>query len=73
MDSSQDSDVFINTFMHIEIFFKGPESYVEVPPTALMTDVIAKMMIEVLLLLAIATEEVNLGRLSELTLYHRRV
>jgi hypothetical protein len=38
----------------------------EVPPTAAMTDVIAKMMIEVHLILAIATEEVNLGQSSEL-------
>ena len=56
-----------DVFGRIENFFKRPESYTEVPPTAAMTDVTVKIMIEVLSILAIATEEVNLGRSSELT------
>lgn len=54
--------------MRIENFFKRLESYTEVSPTAVMTDVIVKIIIEVLLILAIATEEINLGRSSELVL-----
>ena len=57
--------MLIDIFVRIENFFKRLESYTEVPPTAAMTDVIVKMMIEVLLILAIATEEINLGRSSE--------
>jgi hypothetical protein len=36
----------------------------EVPPTAAMTDVIVKIMIQVLSILAIATKEIKRGRSS---------
>jgi hypothetical protein len=52
--------------MRIENFFRRLESYTEVPPTAAMTDVIAKIMIEVLSILAIATKEIKQRRSSEL-------
>jgi hypothetical protein len=52
--------------MRIENFFKRLESYTEVPPTAAMTDVVVKIMIEVLSILAIATKEVKQRRSSEL-------
>jgi hypothetical protein len=58
--------VLVDIFVHIEGFFKRLESYTEVPPTAAMTDVIVKIMIEVLSILAIATKEVKGGRPSEL-------
>jgi hypothetical protein len=60
--------VLIDIFERIENFFKRLESYTEVPPTAALTDVFVKVMIEVLSILAIATEEINRGRSSELTL-----
>jgi hypothetical protein len=58
--------VLIDIFVRIESFFKRLESYTEVPPTAAMTDVIVKIIIEVLSILAIATKEVNQGRSSGL-------
>jgi hypothetical protein len=58
--------VLIDIFVRIEGFFKRLESYTELPPTAAMTDVIVKIMIEVLSILAIATKEVKQGRSSEL-------
>ena len=63
MDASQ--EVLINIFMRIESFFKRLESYTEVQPTDAMTDVIVKIMIEVLSILAIATKEIKRGRSSE--------
>lgn len=57
--------MLIDIFEHIENFFNRLESYTEVPPTAALTDVFVKAMIEVLSILAIATEEINLGRSSE--------
>lgn len=57
--------MLIDIFVRIENFFKRLESYTEAPPTAAMTDVIVKIMIEVLLILAISTEEINFGRSSE--------
>jgi hypothetical protein len=57
--------VLIDIFVRIEGFFKRLESYTKVPPTAAMTDIIVKIMIEVLSILAIATKEIKRGRSSE--------
>ena len=58
--------MLLDIFVRIEGFFKRLESYTEVRPTAAMTDVIVKIMIEVLSILAIATKEIKQGRSSEL-------
>jgi hypothetical protein len=55
----------MDIFVRIESFFKRLESYTKVPPTAAMTDIIVKIMIEVLSILAIATKEIKRGRSSE--------
>ena len=55
----------MDIFVRIEGFFKRLESYTEVPPTAAMTDVIVKIMIEILSILGIATKEIRQGRSSE--------
>jgi hypothetical protein len=57
--------------VRIESFLKRLESYTAVPPTAAMTDVIVKIIIEVLSILAIATKEVDQGRSSELIDIHK--
>jgi hypothetical protein len=57
--------VLIDIFVRLEGFFKRLESYTEVRPTAAMTDVIVKIVIEVLSILAIATKQIKLGRSSE--------
>jgi hypothetical protein len=62
VDASQ--DILIDIFVRIESFFKRLESYTEVRPTDAMTDVIVKIMIEVLSILAIATKEIKQGRSS---------
>ena len=58
-------------FVRIESFFKRLESYTEVQPTAAMTDVIVKILIEVLSILAIATKEIKQGRSSESNDIHK--
>ena len=58
--------MLINIFVRIESFFKRLDSYTEVQPTVAMTDVIVKMMVEVLSILAIATKEIKQGRSSKL-------
>ena len=63
MDASQ--DVLIDIFVRIESFFKRLETYTEVRPTAAMTDVIVKIVIEVLSILAISTKQIRQGRSSE--------
>jgi hypothetical protein len=63
--------VLTDIFVRIESFFKRLESYTEVQPTAAMTDVIVKILIEVLSILAIATKEIKQGRSSESNDIHK--
>jgi hypothetical protein len=68
-DASQDA--LIDIFVRIESFFKRLESYTEVQPTAAMTDVIVKILIEVLSILAITTKAIKQGRSSESNDIHK--
>jgi hypothetical protein len=58
-------EALIDIFECIENFFKRLETYTEVPATAAMTDIIVKIMAEVLNVFAIATKEIRQGRTSE--------
>jgi hypothetical protein len=53
--------VLIDILMRIESFFKRLESYTEVRPMSAMTDVIVKILIEMLSILAIATKQIKQG------------
>ena len=63
---SDGQGVLATVFEQIENFFRRLETYIQVPPTAGMTDIIVKIMVEVLSILSIATKEINQGRASEL-------
>ena len=58
--------MLIELFDRIESFFGRLQTYTEYPPTAQMTNVMGKVMAEVLSMLAIATMEMRQGRLSGL-------
>jgi len=62
---SAGQDALASIFDHIESFFRRLENYVEVPPTTGMTEVIVKIMVEVLSILSIATQEIIQSRASE--------
>ena len=49
----------------MEFFFKRLETYTTVTPTAAMTGIITKIMVEVLAIFGIATKELRLGSASE--------
>jgi hypothetical protein len=49
----------------IENFIRRLEIYAKVPPTTGMMDIIMKVMVEILCILAIATNEIKQGRTSE--------
>ena len=66
-------DVLIDIFVRIESFFKHLETYTEVQPTAAMTEVIVKIVVEVLSILAIATKQIRQGRSSELIDIHKLI
>jgi hypothetical protein len=55
----------IDLFNRIEHFFHRLEIYTGITPTTAMINMIVEIMVEVLTILAIATEEVKCGRLSE--------
>jgi hypothetical protein len=48
----------------MEYSFKRLEKYVDVRPSAAMTDIILKIMVEVLSILGIVTKEIGQGKLS---------
>ena len=53
-------------FGRIETFFQRLVTYTEVRPTVAMTDIIVKIMVEILSILAIATKVIKQRRASEL-------
>ncbi|KAN0130231.1 hypothetical protein V8E53_011988 [Lactarius tabidus] len=61
-DVNASEEALADLFERIENFFKRLESYTEVPPTDAMTDMIVKIMVEVLNIFAIATKEMKQGR-----------
>ena len=67
-DVESSKDALIDLFERIENFFKRLETYTAVPPTDAMTDIIVKIMIEVLNVFAIATKEMKQNRASALVL-----
>ena len=68
---SSSRDLLAGLFERLENVFRRLEVYIEIPRTPEMTDVIVKVMVEVLNILAIATKEINQHQASELILGDR--
>ena len=58
-------EALMELFNRIEFFFRRLEIYTEVPPTMAMTEILVQIMVEVLVIVGMATKEVKSGRLSE--------
>lgn len=58
-------DVLIELFESFENFFKRLEIYTTIPPTPLMTELVVKIMVELLSVLALATKKIKEGRVSK--------
>jgi hypothetical protein len=52
-------------------FLKRLEIYTNIPPTPIMTDIVVKILLELLSVLALATKQIKQGRLSEPSKFHR--
>ena len=65
---SASQSALVDLFERIENFFMRLGTYIELPPTAEMTDIIVKVMVEVLLILALVTREVKQAKISEFIL-----
>jgi hypothetical protein len=58
----------VDLFESIENFLSRLDIYTKIPLTGAMTDIVIKIMVEVLTTLALATKQVKQGRLSEFVL-----
>lgn len=65
-DAAASREALVELFDRIEGFFSRLKTHTEVAPAAAITDVLAKIMAEVLSMLAIATKQMKRGRISEL-------
>jgi hypothetical protein len=63
-DTAASREALIELFDKIENFFVRLQTYTEVPPAAAITNVMGKIMAEVLCMLAIATKEMKQRRTS---------
>jgi hypothetical protein len=58
-------DVLLDLFECLGNFLKRLEIYTTIPPTSMMTNIIIKIMVELLSVLALATGQIKQGRLSK--------
>jgi len=65
MDVRASQDTLIDIFERMENFFQRLEIYTNVSPTPEMINIIMKIMVEVISVLAIATKEMKQSRMSE--------
>ena len=57
-------DALVDMFECIGNLLRRLWVYTEVPPTAAMTEIVIKTMVELLSVLALATKQINQGRFS---------
>jgi hypothetical protein len=62
---SADFDALVDLLESIDHFLKRLDIYTKVPPTPAMTEIIVKVMAELLSIFALATKQIRLGRPSE--------
>jgi hypothetical protein len=60
-----DLDALVDLIESMERFLKRLDIYTKVPPTPAMTEIVVKIMVELLSTLALATKQINQGRPSE--------
>ncbi len=60
-------DALLSLFECLGSFLKRLEVYTTIPPTPIITDIIVKIMIELLSVLALTTKQIQQGRFSKCT------
>jgi len=65
-DVNARQDSLMDLFSRIEYFFRRLQIYTEVPPTTVMTGIAMDIVVEVLIIIGIATKEMKRGLMSEL-------
>jgi hypothetical protein len=64
-DVAASQETLIDVFERVENFIRRLKTYENIAHTEAMTDIIVKIMVEVLSILAIATKEIKRGKMSE--------
>jgi len=64
-DVSASYDALIDLFEFMESFLRRLDIYTNIPPTPAMTEILLKILIELLSTLALGTQQVKQGRLSK--------
>ena len=62
---SADFDALVDLLESIEHFLKRLDIYTKVPPTPAMTEIVVKILVELLSTLALATKQIRQGRPSK--------
>jgi hypothetical protein len=70
MDVRASYDALVDLFECVANFLKRLHIYTEVPFNAAMTDIIVKILVEVLSVLALATKQISQGLFSKSSVYH---
>ena len=63
--ASADFDALEDLLESIELFLNRLDIYTKVPPTSAMTEIVVKIMVELLSTLALATKQIRQGKPSE--------
>jgi fungal STAND N-terminal Goodbye domain len=63
-------NALLELFGRLGNFLQRLEIYTRIPPTTTMTDIVIKIMVEVLSVLALTTKQIKQGRLSRCTITH---
>ncbi len=66
-------DTLVELFASFENFLSRLRIYTRIPPTPVLTDVLVKIIAELLYTLALATKQVKRGRFSEFVLVGMRL
>jgi hypothetical protein len=64
-------DALLDLFESIGNFVRRLDIYTKIPPTAVMTEIVVKILVELLSTFALATKQIKQGRLSESILVDR--
>ena len=60
-------EALVDIFECVENFLRRLKIYNEIPPTPAMTEILVKIMAELLSVLALATKQINQGKFSKST------
>jgi hypothetical protein len=71
-DVRESYDALVDIFECIENFLRRLRIYTEIPPTPSMAEIVIKILVELLSVLALATKQINQGRFSMSVLVHNR-